>query len=144
MGKCVIFASKLKWKICELLKYSRLKNCLCHLVWDTLFFVEKVRLQRKWAFATKSHDVIFPIDPYSTYKIWIEGILGDGTRTEASEPFLANTDVDQVSILWIGILVEKFADKLVEYLANFYPKFRDKYIADTIDEIIGFHGTKMP
>ncbi len=36
------------------------------------------------------------LEPYTTYKIWIEGIV-DGRKTPSSEPILANTDVDQPS-----------------------------------------------
>ena len=35
-------------------------------------------------------------DPYTTYQIWIEGIV-DSNRTPGSERILANTDVDQPS-----------------------------------------------
>ena len=42
------------------------------------------------------HQVTFVTDPYTTYKIWLEGIV-DGVKTPESERILANTDVDQPS-----------------------------------------------
>jgi hypothetical protein len=40
--------------------------------------------------------VTFVTDPYTTYQIWLEGIV-DGVKTPESERILANTDVDQPS-----------------------------------------------
>jgi hypothetical protein len=42
---------------------------------------------------------VFSSEPYTTYKIWVEAVMSNSNRTQPSQPILANTDVDQVSML---------------------------------------------
>ncbi len=55
-----------------------------------------VILKTNWNFTIYVINLQFLPEPYTTYKIWIEGIV-DGRKTPSSEPILANTDVDQPS-----------------------------------------------